>query len=152
MTHSLGAILCGFVFQGGAWHAPLPWLLSLPLALAILPSITLSGIPDLVADAAVGKRTLAVRAGVRGAYAIAALCTLLAAGTALALQPLPALDGLLAGIEYGMLPHALLLLAMLTAHSRRDPSPRRIDALMAASLAYIMWFVGIPLAHALARL
>ena len=39
-----------------------------------------------------------------------------------------------------------------TTHSRRDPSPRRIDALMAASLAYIMWFVGIPLAHALAKL
>ncbi len=152
LTHSLGAILCGFVFQGGAWHAPLPWLLSLPLALAILPAITLSGVPDLAADAAVGKRTLAVRTGVRGAYAIAALCTLLAAGTALALQPLPALAGLLAGIEYGVLPHALLLLTMLTAYSRRHRDPRRIDALMALALSYIMWFVGIPFAHALARL
>jgi 1,4-dihydroxy-2-naphthoate octaprenyltransferase len=77
LTHSPGAILCGFVLQGGAWHAGLPWLLSLPLFLAVLPSITLSGVPDLDADAAVGKRTLAVRTGVRGACAIAALSTLM---------------------------------------------------------------------------
>jgi putative NADPH-quinone reductase/1,4-dihydroxy-2-naphthoate octaprenyltransferase len=147
LTHSPGAILCGFVFQGGAWHAGLPWLLSLPLFLAVLPSITLSGVPDLDADAAVGKRTLAVRTGVRGACAIAALSTLLAAGTALALQPLPQVGPLLAGIEYGVLPHALLLLWLLARQARLAPQAQRIDRLMIVALAYILWFVGVPLAH-----
>lgn len=147
LTHSPGAILCGFIFQGGTWHAGLPWLLSLPLLLAVLPSITLSGVPDLDADAAVGKRTLAVRTGVRGAYAIAALFTLLAAGAALALQPLPEVGRLFAGIQYGVLPHALLLLWLLARQARLAPQAQRIDGLMVASLAYILWFVGVPLVH-----
>jgi 1,4-dihydroxy-2-naphthoate octaprenyltransferase len=147
LTHSPGAILCGFIFQGGAWHAGLPWLLSLPLFLAVLPSITLSGVPDLEADAAVGKRTLAVRTGVRGAYALAALFTVLAADTALALRPLPGVGPLLAGIEYAVLPHALLLLWLLARQALLAPQAQRIDRLMVASLAYILWFVGVPLAH-----
>jgi 1,4-dihydroxy-2-naphthoate polyprenyltransferase len=147
LTHSPGAILCGFVFQGGAWHAGLPWLLSLPLFLAVLPSITLSGVPDLDADAAVGKRTLAVRTGVRGAYAIAALFTVLAGGTALALQPVAGVGPLFAGIEYGVLPHALLLLWLLARQARLAPQAQRIDPLMVAALAYILWFVGVPLVH-----
>ncbi|HEX5796005.1 MAG TPA: NAD(P)H-dependent oxidoreductase, partial [Geminicoccaceae bacterium] len=110
ITHSLGAILAGFVFQGGAWTAAEPWLLSLPLCLAVLPGITLSGVPDHDADRAVGKRTIVVRAGLRGAYAIAALCTVLAAVAALALQRGAAVGDLLAGIESGVLPHAALLL------------------------------------------
>ena len=70
LTHSAGAILCGFVFQGGSWTAVEPWALSLPLFLAVLPGITLSGVPDHDADRAAGKRTLAVRAGIRGASAL----------------------------------------------------------------------------------
>jgi 1,4-dihydroxy-2-naphthoate octaprenyltransferase len=147
LTHSPGAILCGFVFQGGDWHAGLPWLLSLPLFLAVLPGITLSGVPDLNADAAVGKRTLAVRTGVRGAYGIAALFTVLAAGTALALQPLPGIGPLFGGIQYGVLPHALLLLWLLARQALLAPQTQRIDRLMVAALAYILWFVGVPLAH-----
>lgn len=30
-THSMYVILCGYVFQGGVWKYPLPWLLSIPL-------------------------------------------------------------------------------------------------------------------------
>ena len=57
----------------------------------------------------------------RGAYAIAALSALLAAGTALALQPLPGVGALFAGIGYGVLPHALLLLWLLARQARRAP-------------------------------
>jgi 4-hydroxybenzoate polyprenyltransferase len=125
----------------------LPWLLSLPLFLAVLPGITLSGVPDHDADRAVGKRTLAVRAGIRGAYGIAALCTVLAAGVALGLERAPALTPLLAGIGYGVLPHALLLLLLLARHARRAPRAERIDRLMVVALTYILWFVAVPLWH-----
>jgi 1,4-dihydroxy-2-naphthoate polyprenyltransferase len=147
LTHSTGVIVAGFIFQGGTWSAGLPWLLSLPLLLSVLPGITLSGVPDHDADRAVGKRTLAVRAGIRGAYAIAALCTVLAAGLALALERLPVLAPLLGGIGYGVLPHALLLLLMLAARTRRPPQAERIDGLMVVSLTYILWFVAVPLWH-----
>src|SRR5690554_3813514 len=39
ITHSLGVILCGYVFLGGNMSDPFPWLLSIPLFLGILPSI-----------------------------------------------------------------------------------------------------------------
>src|SRR5690606_38857672 len=37
ITHSFAVILCGFVFQGGGITQELPWLLGLPLFLAIIP-------------------------------------------------------------------------------------------------------------------
>ncbi|HSA81374.1 MAG TPA: NAD(P)H-dependent oxidoreductase [Geminicoccaceae bacterium] len=147
ITHSAGAILCGFVFQGGAWTAPEPWLLSLPLFLAVLPGITLSGVPDHDADRAVGKRTLAVRAGIRGAYGIAALCTVLAAAAALGAQQLSGLGNPFAGIEYGVAPHAALVLWLLARQARREPRATRIDRLMLASLSYTLWFIAVPLWH-----
>jgi 1,4-dihydroxy-2-naphthoate octaprenyltransferase len=147
VTHSLGAILAGFVFQGGAWTAPEPWLLSLPLCLAVLPGITLSGVPDHDADRAVGKRTLVVRAGLRGAYALATPCTVLAALVALALQQSASVGELFAGIEYVVLPHAALLLGLLARRARRPLRAERIDRLMVAALTYVLWFVAVPLWH-----
>jgi len=63
LTHSFGVILCGYIFQGGEWNNSFPWLISLPLLLAVMPSIILSGIPDFEADKQAGKRTLVVRLG-----------------------------------------------------------------------------------------
>jgi putative NADPH-quinone reductase/1,4-dihydroxy-2-naphthoate octaprenyltransferase len=145
LTHSLGAMLCGFVVQGGPWSAPAPWLLSVPLCLAVLPGITLSGVPDHDADRLAGKRTLAVRTGVSGAYLIAANCTALAAAAAIGLAHVPALVHALAGIEYGVLPHAAILLLMLAGHAREDVGARRIDGLMTVALSYVLWFVAVPL-------
>lgn len=147
LTHSLGAIMCGFLFQGGTWSAPAPWLLSLPLCLAVLPGITLAGVPDHDADRLAGKRTLAVRAGIRGACLIAANCAALAAAAALALAHLPAVAPLFAGIEYGILPHAAVLLVMLAGEAQQDAGARRIDGLMAVALSYVLWFVAVPLVN-----
>ena len=145
VTHSIGVLLCGFVFLGGGWRDPLPWLLSLPLLLAILPSITLSGIPDLEADAAVGKRTLAVRLGHRGALTVALVFTLLATACALAWS----LTGLAAsaygGIALVVVPHGAWLAWLLTRHLQSDRPPGRIDGLMAVSLGYVLWFGLWPL-------
>lgn len=145
ITHSFGVALCGFVFQGGAWSAPEPWLLALPLCLAVLPSITLSGVPDHDADRLAGKGTLAVRTGIRGACLIAANCTALAAAAAIVLAHVPGLAPLFAGIEFGVLPHAAVLLIMLAAPVRHDHDAGRIDGLMAVALSYILWFAAIPL-------
>ena len=145
VTHSIGVLLCGFVFLGGGWRDPLPWLLSLPLLLAILPSITLSGIPDLEADADVGKRTLAMRLGHRGALTVALVFTLLATACALAWS----LTGLAAsaygGIALVVVPHGAWLAWLLTRHLQSDRPPGRIDGMMAVSLGYVLWFGLWPL-------
>ncbi|MFC3284502.1 NAD(P)H-dependent oxidoreductase [Litchfieldella rifensis] len=145
VTHSIGVLLCGHVFLGGTWSDPLPWLLSLPLLLAILPSITLSGIPDLEADAGAAKRTLAVRLGHTGALRVALVFTLLSATVAVAWQWMGLADGAFAGIAFAIVPHAALLTWLLTRHIRSEKSPGRIDGLMAASLGYVLWFGLIPL-------
>ncbi|MDO9387327.1 MAG: NAD(P)H-dependent oxidoreductase [Thiobacillus sp.] len=145
VTHSIGVILCGYVFLGGAWNDALPWLLSLPLLLAIMPSITLSGIPDLEADAAAGKRTLAVRLGQRGALMLALSFTLLAGGAGLLAQIMNLAGGAFEGIAFVVIPHAALLSWLLAKRIESGKPAGRIDGLMAASLTYILWFGLFPL-------
>jgi 1,4-dihydroxy-2-naphthoate polyprenyltransferase len=149
LTHATGAILCGFVFQGGALADPAPWLLSVPLALAVLPSIILAGVPDRDADRAIGKGTLAVRLGVRGALALAGSFTVLASAAALILIWTTPIGGLLAGIEYLAPLHAMLLLILLARQAPHADDLARIDGLMVASLTYMLWFVAVPLRHLL---
>jgi 1,4-dihydroxy-2-naphthoate polyprenyltransferase len=145
LTHSLGVLLCGYVFMAGDWRDPLPWQLSLPLLLAILPSITLSGIPDLESDAAVSKRTLAVRLGSAGALRVALACTLLAAVAGVTLQFTGLAQGAFAGIGYVVVPHGMWLAWLLWRELGRDRSPGRVDGLMGVSLGYVLWFGLIPL-------
>jgi 1,4-dihydroxy-2-naphthoate octaprenyltransferase len=149
LTHATGAILCGFVFQGGALGDPAPWLLSVPLALAVLPSIILAGVPDRDADRAIGKRTLAVRLGVRGAFALAGSFAALASAAALILMWTTPVGGLLAGIEYLAPLHAMLLLILLARQAPRAEELARIDGLLVAALTYMLWFVVVPLRHLL---
>lgn len=140
LTHSIGVMLTGYLLQSGAWHDPLPWLLSVPLFVAVLPAIILSGIPDYEADKAAGKKTLVVIFGKRWAVRAALTCTLLATLNAVAWH----LFGLDAG-AYGMavylvLPHAVLLSWRLIGYLRQKPMAARIDALMALALTFILWF------------
>ena len=144
VTHSLGVMLCGFLFLGGHWQDPLPWLLSLPLLLAILPAITLSGIPDLEADAAAGKRTLAVRLGRRNTLWLATAFTALAAAAAVLWDLLGLASAAYAGIAYLAVPHALWLAWLLVGRIETAAPPGRIDGLMAVSLTFILWFGIVP--------
>ena len=147
ITHSIGVLLCGYVFLGGAWHDSLPWWLSLPLLLAIIPSITLSGIPDLEADAAAGKRTLAVRLGRNGALWVALAFTVLSAACAAIWQLMSLAEDAYAGLAFAVVPHAALLAGWLIRQLRSPKPPGRIDGLMAASLGYVLWFGVFPLIH-----
>jgi 4-hydroxybenzoate polyprenyltransferase len=117
--------------------------------LAVLPGIILAGVPDRDADRAIGKGTLAVRLGVRGAYLLAASFAVLASAAALILIWTTPVGGLLAGIQYPAPLHAMLLLILLARHAPRADAAARIDGLMVAALAYMLWFVVVPLRHLL---
>ena len=147
LTHSLGVILCGYVFQGGAISDPLPWLLSLPLFLAILPSIILAGIPDYLSDKSVSKVTMAVYFGKKNAVVLAALFTLLAMLAGISWQFFNVLPGVFGWAIYAVIPHGIYLITLL-ARFIRDPLPSpRIDGLMVVSLTFVIWFALIPLIY-----
>jgi len=145
VTHSIGVMLCGYVFLDGAWYDAVPWLLSLPMLLGILPSITLSGIPDLEADALAEKHTLAVRFGFRNALLIALFFVLLSATAAWAWDVWGLVAGVYNGIAWLVVPHAAFLAWLLYRHVRTDEAPGRIDGLMVAALSYVLWFGLVPL-------
>jgi len=149
LTHSFLAVVCGWLLLGGHAADPLPWLLSLPLFWSILPAITLSAIPDLEADATVGKQSLASELGPRRAVAFCMVAVAVAALLAGMWQWLGIGSGRFDGIGWFVLPHAALLLYLLQRYRLRYRKPARINGLMAATLSYILWFVGIPFAHAL---
>lgn len=147
LTHSVGAILAGYVAQGGALGHSLPWLLALPLPLgaSILPSILLAGCPDFAADQGAGKRTLVVILGKRGAVRLALAATvaapLLAASLALAR---PELRDLLGWSAVAGAAHGVWLWRRLRAFLQED-MPERIDGAIVLALTFILWFCVAPL-------
>jgi putative NADPH-quinone reductase/1,4-dihydroxy-2-naphthoate octaprenyltransferase len=148
-THSAGVLLTGYLLQQGDLSDPLPWLVSLPLMLSIMPAIALSGIPDMAADSAACKRTLAVQFGARRAVEIAIAAT--------AAAVLTGIVGWLSGWASGLFGGAILLAALhgvwlvdaLLRYRRKMPRPGRIDALMLKALTFILWFCVLPLVHLL---
>ncbi|MEX2592309.1 MAG: NAD(P)H-dependent oxidoreductase [Anditalea sp.] len=145
ITHSLGVILCGYVFQGGNLFDPFPWLLSLPLFLGILPSIILAGIPDFEADKASSKNTIAVKLGRKKAVSLAMFFTILAAITGIALHIFNILPGAYGNAIFAVIPHAVILACLLYRHIKNPSPPPRIDSLMIVALTYVIWFAIIPL-------
>ncbi len=144
LTHSAGVVVAGWTIQGGSWTAPLPWLLSLPLFLAILPAIILSGLPDHPADRAAGKRSLAVVLGPRGAAALALVLTVAAAVAAVLCSAFGIASPAFAGIGWFVVPHAVLLGGMIGRRLRDGRLSGRLDGLMAAALSFILWFGAVP--------
>lgn len=143
LTHSIGVVLCGYLLQGGVWHDPFPWLISLPLFLFILPSILVAGFPDMEADRIAGKRTLATWFGHHGTLLAAIVPALCAPAALLWVKDHPALRGSLDSVLPGATLHALLLAGLLWRE--RQKRSGRVDILLLAALTYILWFVVIPL-------
>lgn len=140
LTHSAGAIMAGYVAQGGDWTATTPWLLALPLGLAVLPAILLAGCPDRTADQTAGKRTLVVLLGPRAAIhmAMAACLAAPAVATVLALTH-PDMSALLGWSAAGGTVHAIWLWRGL--HRLANGSlPDRIDGPIIVALTFILWF------------
>ncbi|MGH8235282.1 MAG: NAD(P)H-dependent oxidoreductase [Rhodanobacteraceae bacterium] len=150
-THGALVVFMGYLLQGGASGAALPWLLSLPLFFSILPSIILAGVPDRDADASVAKRTIAVLVGIRGGLAVAAGAIIVSAALAVGFDQSGMVEGLYRNISYCVLPHAALCMFLFFRHGRRmaDDQATRIDLLLVAALTYMIWFVAVPLYHLL---
>lgn len=147
LTHSLGVILCGYVFQGGHLSDAFPWLLSIPLFLGILPSIILAGIPDYDADTSASKKTLAVILGKKMAVNFAVFFTLLSMVTGTAWHFLNILPGVFGFAIYAIIPHGLFLIILLKQFLK-EPSPSpRIDKLIIVALTFVIWFALIPLLY-----
>jgi 1,4-dihydroxy-2-naphthoate octaprenyltransferase len=145
ITHSLGVILCGYLFQNGSPGDAFPWLLSLPLFLSIVPSIILAGFPDYQADLAAGKRTIPVRVGKERAAMLAAGLTGLSAFSAVTWYYLDMATGAYGPAVWGIVLHAGLLIGMLIRYIREVTERNHINLLMVTSLTYIIWFGMIPL-------
>ena len=149
VTHSFLVVLAGYVSQAGSLFSATPWLLALPLGLAVLPSITLAGFPDLAADQATSKRTLVVRWGRQRAAIFAgsaawcaALLPLCIAGPARAWLWWTAIPAI---------PHALWLTVRLRRFIQAGSPPGRIDALLVIALTLMVWFCIVPLGVLLFR-
>lgn len=145
LTHSIGVLLCGYVFQGGNIGAPLPWLVSFPLFLAIMPAIVLAGIPDHAADREAGKKTLAVRFGIRNAARFAFLLIAASIAVAILWMMLPVTRLVYSPALLIVIPHGAALLLLLRGYLQRTLLPDRIDTIMGLVLLYIFWFGIIPL-------
>jgi putative NADPH-quinone reductase/4-hydroxybenzoate polyprenyltransferase len=149
VTNGLAPVLMGWVAQRGDPFAAEPWLLGLPIALAILPAITLATLPDRDADAAAGKRTLAVMFGAGAAIrlgqagAIAALIT--AALIWPYLAPAASDEAPMVLLVAPIAIHARAVLARCQALLARAGAVRRIDGPLILALSYIPWFVAWPL-------
>jgi 1,4-dihydroxy-2-naphthoate octaprenyltransferase len=140
LTHSIMVILCGFIFQGGAYTNAFPWLLSIPLFFSIIPSITLSGIPDYEADQVAGKRTIAVRFGKNTAARIAIGSSVLALLTSFYLflnNLVPAAYNLM--LVFPVI-HAIWLISELLKYIGLNQKPSQINKLMILALTFLMWY------------
>jgi 1,4-dihydroxy-2-naphthoate octaprenyltransferase len=145
ITHSFAVIFCGYCFQGGNIADSFFWLLGLPLFLSVLPSILLAGIPDRHADLMAAKNTVVVRIGVKGTALLAVLCTWLAIAAVVAFRLLGVLSPFFDGVLYVVVPHAVLLTWLLVKFTKEPTPPKRIDAIIATALGYLVWFILIPL-------
>ena len=145
ITHSFAVIICGYLFMGGSISDTFPWIIGLPLFLAVLPSIILAGIPDYDADKQAGKNTLAVKLGRRSAARLALLFTWMASGMLIMFNVLDMFNETFSGAYYFAIPNAILLSFFITRYITQSASAKRIDSLIVISLFYLIWFALIPL-------
>jgi 1,4-dihydroxy-2-naphthoate octaprenyltransferase len=144
ITHSFAVILCGYLLQGGNSADPFTWLLSLPLCISVLPSIIMASIPDLEADRAANKKTLAVRFGIRAAVQVALVCSVIPTVIVVLFKILNILPQAFNGILYLAIPHSVLLIYLLNRYLHRNAKAGRVDMLIVVSLLYLFWFALVP--------
>ncbi len=144
-TNGPYVLLAGFFFQTQSFNSPLPWLLCVPLFLAVFAAITISALPDYSADKAVSKRTLAVLFGPRPASVLALVSTVLAASSSGLLLTHGYLRGAGTVLLAITVPHAVMLCVSLLTVIRRRLFDCRIDGIMRLALLFILWFGLIPL-------
>jgi 1,4-dihydroxy-2-naphthoate octaprenyltransferase len=145
ITHSPYVILFGYLFQAGSWTDLHPWLSSIPLFLAVLAAITLSGIPDHDADKAVSKKTLSVLLGQRPTALLSCLFAALAIIAGMSIWGPKMAHETLGLLMVITTVHWILLMIAVTPLATSTEPVGRIDGVMQLALSYIIWFGVIPL-------
>ena len=145
-ARGLGEIAVGLAFgvlpvMGAAWLQsgtldPGAFLLSLPVALWVADILLVNEVPDIAADAATGKRTLAVRLGPAGTARLFFVLNVVAAAfigiaAALGVLPLPAVAAVL-----------LVSAAIPAARAIARPGPNRPALLRAIKLTLAIHALG----------
>ncbi|NNF15978.1 MAG: prenyltransferase [Gammaproteobacteria bacterium] len=154
IAHGLGELAIVLAFgvlpvNGAAWlftgtfDLTLFWL-SLSVGLWVAAILQINEVPDIAADEAAGKRTLAVRVGARGVAVVYAIMQVLAFGF---------LGALVASGQFSILllalPAVLLILAFrATACITPPPHPKLVTGIqitLAIQLLGCLWLVGFLL-------
>ena len=138
-THSFLVVIGAYVIQTGEWFNSLPWLLSLPLCVAILPAIILSAIPDYDADKTVGKLTLPVQLGTMPAVKLAMHCIMATVILTLLFWPWLLVSFFSYVLIAYMLWHAWRLYGKLQEFYQQQAPVQRINTLMVHALSFILW-------------
>jgi 1,4-dihydroxy-2-naphthoate octaprenyltransferase len=145
ITHSPYVILCGFLFQADSLGDPRPWVISIPLFFAVLAAITLAGIPDFLADQAVGKKTLSVAFGQKSACLLAMVFATIAVAMAGLFLHFLALGRWGYMLIMVAIPHWIVLTVCIGCFIKSRHYDRRINGIMQLALTYIIWFAIVPL-------
>ena len=145
ITHSIYVILCGFVFQGGMWDDPRPWVMSVPMFFSIFAAVTLAGVPDRQADEGVRKKTVAVIFGPRRALMTAIFCVGIAYLSAFLCWYYGVMAIAMGFFTLLVLPHGVILIHYLAQLLGNWKYERKINREMGLSLGYIIWFGLLPL-------
>ncbi|MDO5510797.1 MAG: NAD(P)H-dependent oxidoreductase [Weeksellaceae bacterium] len=143
ITHSFCVLLGGFLIQLGHLYNKEVWWLAVPLFISILPSITLSGIPDRRADQMANKKTIAVRLGVTNSIKFVMFITAIAVIVPIILYH-TILQQQLSWAVYLVIPHGIFLIYKLREYLQLKEKPERIDELMVYSLLLMVWYGIIP--------
>lgn len=151
LTHSFLVVVGAYMIQTGEWLNGLPWLLSLPLSVAILPAIILSAVPDYTADKATGKRTLPVLYGTQRAVKMALHSVIATVALTVLLWPW-LLTAWLSYVLIGLMAwHGWSLWQRLNSFYHQGAPVQRINGLMANALSFILWPSVIALVDLSAR-
>ncbi len=144
LTHSLLVILCGYIYQNGDITNQKPWLISLPLFLSILPSITMSNVPDRFADRRTSKKTIAVRFGANAAALFAIASTLAALTSSFFIYNASTINMPIWTLLLAML-HGIYLTRLLWQFLKAKRKPQIIPRIMIVSLTFLLWYSLVPM-------
>lgn len=141
LNYGPALVWTGYFLQAGPTPTPLPWVLSLPIGLAVFALIAITQFPDQEADRKAGKRSLVILLGERrtlGIIAAAIVLSFLSVSVSLLTGAVPVLAGVLS--LFG-LPLAYGILRIIIC---REEGPSDYIKLSQETLLLTLWFGLAP--------
>ena len=146
ITHSVFVIVCGYAFQTGILMNIWPYLISVPLFLAVFGAIMLASVPDYEADMLAHKKTIAVILYPPLTAELSIAFIVSAAISYFLFWRFNVLSCSFMGkilILIGI--HAVVLVAAIIRFVMANNYNRKINFILQLALSYIMWFGVVPL-------